>query len=201
MKPRSLLLAVLVGAIRPSRSTSSLRTSLARSRARRARSRASSRTRRVVMRSPASRSSSRRRRLRSRRPRSPTTRASTDVNDLPPGDYLVTFYYADITVERSGIHVGVGKTTPVFQDLDQTKAGGEVDARPRGGADDRSDVDQPGHHARQELPEEHPGPGPHVRPGARRGRRLAGRRHRRRHSPAARRSRTSTSSTASTRRA
>ncbi len=48
------------------------------------------------------------------------------ISDIPPGDYLVTFYYADITVERTGVHVGVGKTTPVFQDLDQTKAGGEV---------------------------------------------------------------------------
>jgi outer membrane receptor protein involved in Fe transport len=48
------------------------------------------------------------------------------ITDLPPGDYLVTFYYADITLERSGIHVGVGKATPVFQDIDQTKAGGEV---------------------------------------------------------------------------
>ncbi|HEY1814679.1 MAG TPA: TonB-dependent receptor [Kofleriaceae bacterium] len=48
------------------------------------------------------------------------------ITDLPPGDYLVTFYYADITVERSGIHVGVGKTAPVYQDIDQTKAGGET---------------------------------------------------------------------------
>jgi outer membrane receptor protein involved in Fe transport len=48
------------------------------------------------------------------------------INDLPPGDYLVTFYYADITVEHSGIHVGIGKSTPVFQKINQANAGGEV---------------------------------------------------------------------------
>ena len=48
------------------------------------------------------------------------------INDLPPGDYLVTFYYADITVEHSGIHVGIGKATPVFQKINQAQAGGEV---------------------------------------------------------------------------
>ncbi|MFT3692560.1 MAG: TonB-dependent receptor [Kofleriaceae bacterium] len=48
------------------------------------------------------------------------------INDLPPGDYLVTFYYADITVERANIHVGIGKTTPVFQKINQAQAGGEV---------------------------------------------------------------------------
>jgi hypothetical protein len=48
------------------------------------------------------------------------------VNQLPPGDYLVTFYYADLTVERSGIHVGIGKVTPVYQTLDTGKAGGET---------------------------------------------------------------------------
>src|SRR5688572_21417702 len=47
------------------------------------------------------------------------------ITDLPPGDYLVTFYYADITLERSGINVGVNKTTPVFQKLNQEQAGGE----------------------------------------------------------------------------
>ena len=61
-----------------------------------------------------------------------TQTAITDENgqykvaQLPPGDYLVTFYYADITVERSGIHVGVEKTTPVFQKLNTQAAGGET---------------------------------------------------------------------------
>ena len=48
------------------------------------------------------------------------------IAPLPPGDYLVTFYYLELTVERSGIGVGVNRTTPVFQKLDQGKAGGEV---------------------------------------------------------------------------
>src|SRR5690606_24566731 len=48
------------------------------------------------------------------------------IGQLPPGDYLVTFYYADITVERSGIRVGVDKTTPVYQKLNMDAAGGET---------------------------------------------------------------------------
>ena len=48
------------------------------------------------------------------------------ITDLPPGDYLITFYYADITLERGGVNVGVNKTTPVFQKLNQAQAGGEV---------------------------------------------------------------------------
>lgn len=63
---------------------------------------------------------------------SQTQTAITDENgyyqigQLPPGDYLVTFYYADITVERSGIRVGVDKTTPVYQKLNMDAAGGET---------------------------------------------------------------------------
>ncbi|HWU90503.1 MAG TPA: TonB-dependent receptor [Kofleriaceae bacterium] len=48
------------------------------------------------------------------------------ISELPPGEYIVTFYYLDIRLERKGISVGVNKTTPVFQQLDQQKAGGEV---------------------------------------------------------------------------
>jgi len=48
------------------------------------------------------------------------------IQPLPPGEYLVTFYYLDLTVERGGISVGVNRVTPVFQKLDQGKAGGEV---------------------------------------------------------------------------
>ena len=48
------------------------------------------------------------------------------ITELPPGEYLVTFYYADITLERSGIYVGVNKTVSVTQKLDQSKAGGET---------------------------------------------------------------------------
>ena len=46
--------------------------------------------------------------------------------EIGAGDYLVTFYYADITVEHSGVHVGIGKATPVFQAINQAAAGGEV---------------------------------------------------------------------------
>jgi Ca-activated chloride channel family protein len=48
------------------------------------------------------------------------------ITSLPPGSYEVTFYYLELTVQRSGISVGVNKTTPVFQKLDQGKAGGEL---------------------------------------------------------------------------
>jgi hypothetical protein len=48
------------------------------------------------------------------------------VNELPPGTYLVTFYYVKATVERSGITVGVNQTTPVFQRLTQAQTVGEV---------------------------------------------------------------------------
>ncbi len=49
------------------------------------------------------------------------------VTNLPPGgDYLVTYYYADITVERRGITVGINKTAPVYVKLDSNDAGGET---------------------------------------------------------------------------
>ncbi|MCA9673509.1 MAG: carboxypeptidase regulatory-like domain-containing protein [Kofleriaceae bacterium] len=49
------------------------------------------------------------------------------VSSLPPGGgYLVTFYYADITVERRGITVGINKTAPVYIKLDMNQAGGET---------------------------------------------------------------------------
>jgi hypothetical protein len=51
---------------------------------------------------------------------------SYKITNLPPGDYLVTFYYLALTVEHSNIAVGVNKVTPVFQKIDQGKAGGEV---------------------------------------------------------------------------
>src|SRR5438874_10018838 len=34
------------------------------------------------------------------------------ITELPPGDYRVTFFYADITIEQTGVHVGVEKVTP-----------------------------------------------------------------------------------------
>ena len=48
------------------------------------------------------------------------------ISELPPGEYLITYYYLEITVERSGITVGVNKVTPGHQKLDQSKAGGET---------------------------------------------------------------------------
>ena len=46
------------------------------------------------------------------------------ITNLPPGTYLITFYYADVTVNRDGVNVGVQKTTPVFQSI--RTDGGEV---------------------------------------------------------------------------
>jgi hypothetical protein len=48
------------------------------------------------------------------------------IVNLPPGSYQVTFYYADVTVERSGVTVAKGKATPVFQKLKQDGRGGEM---------------------------------------------------------------------------
>jgi outer membrane receptor protein involved in Fe transport len=49
------------------------------------------------------------------------------VTGLPPGGgYLVTFYYADIVVERRNIQVGVGKTAPVYVKINTNAAGGET---------------------------------------------------------------------------
>jgi hypothetical protein len=48
------------------------------------------------------------------------------IGDLPPGNYLVTFYYAKLTVERSGVVVGINKTAPVFQRLRLSQATGEI---------------------------------------------------------------------------
>ena len=48
------------------------------------------------------------------------------ITSLPPGNYLITFYYADITVQHSDVNVGVEKVTSVFQKINQAAAGGEV---------------------------------------------------------------------------
>ncbi len=42
------------------------------------------------------------------------------VANLPPGSYLVTFYYAEITVERSDVQVAAASATPVFEQLSTT---------------------------------------------------------------------------------
>jgi outer membrane receptor protein involved in Fe transport len=48
------------------------------------------------------------------------------IADLPPGNYLVTFYYAKLTIERSGVVVNLSRTTPVFQRLRLSQAAGEI---------------------------------------------------------------------------
>ena len=48
------------------------------------------------------------------------------ITGLPPGTFLVTFYFADISVAQSGVHVGAGRTSSVYQVIDQTQAGGET---------------------------------------------------------------------------
>lgn len=48
------------------------------------------------------------------------------IANLPPGNYLVAFYYGDLTLERSGIRVDKNKVVAVYQKLDQSKAGGET---------------------------------------------------------------------------
>ena len=48
------------------------------------------------------------------------------ITNLPPGTYVVTFYYANVTVRRTDIIVNANKTTPVFVKLDLTQVGGEV---------------------------------------------------------------------------
>jgi outer membrane receptor protein involved in Fe transport len=47
------------------------------------------------------------------------------ITNLPPGIYIVTFYFADITVERKNVLVSVNKVTPVHVKFDTSKAGGE----------------------------------------------------------------------------
>jgi hypothetical protein len=49
------------------------------------------------------------------------------ITNLPPGEYIITFYYADLEVRRSGVNVGVQKTTPVFQKLNTTGAGEKIE--------------------------------------------------------------------------
>lgn len=48
------------------------------------------------------------------------------VSDLPPGDYVVTFYYGERTVQHNGVHVGIWKVVPVFQTIDQAATDAEV---------------------------------------------------------------------------
>ncbi len=60
---------------------------------------------------------------------------SYKITGLSPGDYLVTFFFGDSTIERKGINVGVSKTTPVFQKINTAAAVAEtiiIDDKPPG---------------------------------------------------------------------
>lgn len=48
------------------------------------------------------------------------------IPDAPPGTYTLSFYYGNLAIERSGINVAAGHTTPVFQKLDGAFSGGET---------------------------------------------------------------------------
>jgi hypothetical protein len=48
------------------------------------------------------------------------------ITNLPPGNYVVTFYYTDITVRRPNTLVSINKVTPAFAKIDTTQARGEV---------------------------------------------------------------------------
>ena len=43
---------------------------------------------------------------------------SYEISSMPPGNYDVMFYYADLTVKRRSMVVSLGKVTPVHARLD-----------------------------------------------------------------------------------
>ena len=51
---------------------------------------------------------------------------SYTLTNLPPGIYLVTFYYSEIVLERKGVDVGLNRTSTVNQVLDTGATGGET---------------------------------------------------------------------------
>ena len=61
------------------------------------------------------------------------------IDTLPPGTYLVTFYYANLEVQRRGVTVPLGQVTVVRQALDLSQQGGEV-IEVRGQGSDRKSV-------------------------------------------------------------
>ena len=48
------------------------------------------------------------------------------IGNLPPGTYNMTFYYGDVTIERSNVQVGANKVAPVYQKIAAAQSGGEV---------------------------------------------------------------------------
>jgi len=53
-------------------------------------------------------------------------KGSYKINDLAPGEYLVTFYYLDAAVEHPNVPVGVQKVTPLYQKINTSSGKGEV---------------------------------------------------------------------------
>jgi hypothetical protein len=53
-------------------------------------------------------------------------RGAFKIDSLPPGAYLVTFYYSEIQLERSGVRVFIAQVTRVDQAIDLSQEGGEV---------------------------------------------------------------------------
>ena len=45
------------------------------------------------------------------------------IADLPTGDYNVSFFYADVTIEQDAVQVGVNRSAVVNQAIDVTQAG------------------------------------------------------------------------------
>ena len=65
------------------------------------------------------------------------------IDTLPPGTYLVTFYYANLEVQRRGVTVPLGQVTWVRQSLDLAQQGGEViEVRGQGSAIDPTSTNQ-----------------------------------------------------------
>jgi TonB dependent receptor/Carboxypeptidase regulatory-like domain/TonB-dependent Receptor Plug Domain len=48
------------------------------------------------------------------------------ITNLPPGAYVVTFYYSSVTLRRTDVVVNANRTTPVYGKLDTAQAAGEV---------------------------------------------------------------------------
>jgi outer membrane receptor protein involved in Fe transport len=48
------------------------------------------------------------------------------ITNLPPGTYVLTYYFLELVVNRTGITVQINKTTPGYVKLDTSQAVGEV---------------------------------------------------------------------------
>jgi outer membrane receptor protein involved in Fe transport len=47
------------------------------------------------------------------------------ISELPPGEYLATFFYLEITIQQKNLHIGVDKTATIVQVIDESKGKGE----------------------------------------------------------------------------